>query len=203
MPELPEVETVVRDLRPLLVGPHDPRRAARSKQKLRRPWKPAWNAVVDRARGRRRSAAAGSGSVDLDTRSAAEPSASRVLRRPPRHDRAVHRRAARRAGTGPPAPRLRTRQRHANCGSATRAVRVGRVLRRSRPRSKRHDERGPRPGAVRPRRRLLPRRASAARRATSRRSCWTRRVVAGVGNIYADEALLPRASCTRPARARS
>src|SRR5687768_14276863 len=45
MPELPEVETIVRDLRPLLAG-----RAItgvrHSRQKLRRPWKPAWNADV-------------------------------------------------------------------------------------------------------------------------------------------------------------
>ena len=49
MPELPEVETIVRDLRPLLAG-----RAItgvrHSKQKLRRPWKPAWNADVTGAR---------------------------------------------------------------------------------------------------------------------------------------------------------
>src|SRR5438477_2386297 len=45
MPELPEVETVVRDLRPLLAG-----RAItgvrQSKRKLRRPWKREWNAEV-------------------------------------------------------------------------------------------------------------------------------------------------------------
>jgi formamidopyrimidine-DNA glycosylase len=45
MPELPEVETVVRDLRPLVVG-----RAItgvrQSEKKLRRPWKSAWNAKV-------------------------------------------------------------------------------------------------------------------------------------------------------------
>ncbi len=45
MPELPEVETVVRDLRPLLVG-RAITSARQSKRKLRRPWKPAWNAVV-------------------------------------------------------------------------------------------------------------------------------------------------------------
>ncbi len=42
MPELPEVETVVRDLRPLLVG----RRIASvwvGKPALRTPWKAAWN----------------------------------------------------------------------------------------------------------------------------------------------------------------
>src|SRR5690242_9923735 len=43
MPELPEVETVVRDLRPLLVG-RTITGVRHSKQKLRRPWKPAWNA---------------------------------------------------------------------------------------------------------------------------------------------------------------
>ncbi|OWK43127.1 bifunctional DNA-formamidopyrimidine glycosylase/DNA-(apurinic or apyrimidinic site) lyase [Fimbriiglobus ruber] len=41
MPELPEVETVVRDLRPLLVGKR--LRAVRTgKQSLRRPWQAAW-----------------------------------------------------------------------------------------------------------------------------------------------------------------
>ncbi len=45
MPELPEVETVVRDLRPLLVGS---RFAAIQvgKQALRRPWRLAWNKRV-------------------------------------------------------------------------------------------------------------------------------------------------------------
>jgi formamidopyrimidine-DNA glycosylase len=45
MPELPEVETVVRDLRPALVG----RRILTvrvGKRKLRRPWLPAWNRAV-------------------------------------------------------------------------------------------------------------------------------------------------------------
>jgi formamidopyrimidine-DNA glycosylase len=45
MPELPEVETVVRDLRPLLAG-RTITGVRQSKQKLRRPWKPAWNADV-------------------------------------------------------------------------------------------------------------------------------------------------------------
>jgi formamidopyrimidine-DNA glycosylase len=45
MPELPEVETVVRDLRPLLAG-RTITGVRHSKQKLRRPWKPAWNAEV-------------------------------------------------------------------------------------------------------------------------------------------------------------
>ena len=42
MPELPEVETVVRDLRPLLIG----QRIGSihiSKKKLRRPWQKKWN----------------------------------------------------------------------------------------------------------------------------------------------------------------
>jgi formamidopyrimidine-DNA glycosylase len=45
MPELPEVETVVRDLRPLLVGRtiHGVRK---SRLKLRRPWRSKWNSVV-------------------------------------------------------------------------------------------------------------------------------------------------------------
>jgi formamidopyrimidine-DNA glycosylase len=45
MPELPEVETVVRDLRPVLVG----RRISTvrvGKQKLRRPWQSAWSRAV-------------------------------------------------------------------------------------------------------------------------------------------------------------
>ena len=45
MPELPEVETVVRDLRPLLAG----RRVVRAwagKEKLRRPWRPEWAAQL-------------------------------------------------------------------------------------------------------------------------------------------------------------
>ena len=49
MPELPEVETVVRDLRPMLVG----QRIAEvlvGKPKLRRPWKPAWTRVLAEAR---------------------------------------------------------------------------------------------------------------------------------------------------------
>lgn len=43
MPELPEVETVVRDLRPLLTG-RSIVSVRHSKKKLRRPWKAAWNA---------------------------------------------------------------------------------------------------------------------------------------------------------------
>ncbi|MBP3958553.1 bifunctional DNA-formamidopyrimidine glycosylase/DNA-(apurinic or apyrimidinic site) lyase [Gemmata sp. G18] len=49
MPELPEVETVVRDLRPLLVG-RTITGVRQSKHKLRRPWKPAWNANATGAR---------------------------------------------------------------------------------------------------------------------------------------------------------
>ncbi len=49
MPELPEVETVVRDLRPLLVG-RGITGVRQSKHKLRRPWKPQWNAAVTGAR---------------------------------------------------------------------------------------------------------------------------------------------------------
>ncbi|HEV3437740.1 MAG TPA: bifunctional DNA-formamidopyrimidine glycosylase/DNA-(apurinic or apyrimidinic site) lyase [Gemmata sp.] len=45
MPELPEVETVVRDLRPLLAG-RIIRGVRQSKRKLRRPWKSDWNARV-------------------------------------------------------------------------------------------------------------------------------------------------------------
>ena len=45
MPELPEVETVVRDLRPLLVG-RTIQRVVCGKRKLRRPWKPAWNKAI-------------------------------------------------------------------------------------------------------------------------------------------------------------
>ncbi len=55
MPELPEVETVVRDLRPLVVGRHitSVRHGSRS---LRKPWDAAWNArlVGSRIAGIRR-----------------------------------------------------------------------------------------------------------------------------------------------------
>lgn len=49
MPELPEVETVVRDLRPLLTG-RTVTGVRRSKQKLRRPWHPQFDAAVTGAR---------------------------------------------------------------------------------------------------------------------------------------------------------
>ncbi|MGL4424563.1 MAG: bifunctional DNA-formamidopyrimidine glycosylase/DNA-(apurinic or apyrimidinic site) lyase [Gemmataceae bacterium] len=45
MPELPEVETVVRDLRPLLMG-RILQSVRSGPQALRRPWQPAWNATV-------------------------------------------------------------------------------------------------------------------------------------------------------------
>jgi formamidopyrimidine-DNA glycosylase len=45
MPELPEVETVVRDLRPLLTG-RAIRSVRRSRLKLRRPWKAAWDRAM-------------------------------------------------------------------------------------------------------------------------------------------------------------
>ena len=45
MPELPEVETVVRDLRPLVTG-RTIVGVRHSNKKLRRPWTPAWNARV-------------------------------------------------------------------------------------------------------------------------------------------------------------
>ena len=45
MPELPEVETVVRDLRPLLTG-RTIKAVRQSRQKLRRPWLPVWNEHV-------------------------------------------------------------------------------------------------------------------------------------------------------------
>lgn len=49
MPELPEVETVVRDLRPLVTG-----RTITSVRcgvhRLRKPWKPAWNQVLSGGR---------------------------------------------------------------------------------------------------------------------------------------------------------
>jgi formamidopyrimidine-DNA glycosylase len=49
MPELPEVETVVRDLRPLLVG-RTVTGVRQSKRKLRRPWRAEWAAEVAGAR---------------------------------------------------------------------------------------------------------------------------------------------------------
>ncbi|HUR55091.1 MAG TPA: bifunctional DNA-formamidopyrimidine glycosylase/DNA-(apurinic or apyrimidinic site) lyase [Gemmataceae bacterium] len=45
MPELPEVETVVRDLRPLVKG-RTVKAVRRSKLNLRTPWQPAWDAQV-------------------------------------------------------------------------------------------------------------------------------------------------------------
>jgi formamidopyrimidine-DNA glycosylase len=45
MPELPEVETVVRDLRPLVVG-RTVAAVRHSKKKLRRAWNPDWDAAV-------------------------------------------------------------------------------------------------------------------------------------------------------------
>jgi len=45
MPELPEVETVVRDLRPLVVG-RTIRAVRYGSKKLREPWQPKWNARV-------------------------------------------------------------------------------------------------------------------------------------------------------------
>jgi len=45
MPELPEVETVVRDLRPLVVG-RTIRAVRNGKRKLRRPWNPDWNPLL-------------------------------------------------------------------------------------------------------------------------------------------------------------
>jgi formamidopyrimidine-DNA glycosylase len=45
MPELPEVETVVRDLRPLVVG-RTVAGVRRSARKLRKPWHPEWDAKV-------------------------------------------------------------------------------------------------------------------------------------------------------------
>lgn len=45
MPELPEVETVVRDLRPLVVG-RTIRAVRHGVKKLREPWNPVWNEAV-------------------------------------------------------------------------------------------------------------------------------------------------------------
>jgi formamidopyrimidine-DNA glycosylase len=45
MPELPEVETVVRDLRPMLVG-RTVMRVVTGPQSLRRPWEKAWSKAV-------------------------------------------------------------------------------------------------------------------------------------------------------------
>lgn len=42
MPELPEVETVVRDLSPLVVG-RTIRKVRHGKKRLRKPWQPRWN----------------------------------------------------------------------------------------------------------------------------------------------------------------
>src|SRR5262245_6407168 len=49
MPELPEVETVVRDLRTLVVG-RTIADVRHGKKKLRKPWKPDWNPLLAGAR---------------------------------------------------------------------------------------------------------------------------------------------------------
>jgi formamidopyrimidine-DNA glycosylase len=46
VPELPEVETVVRDLRPLLVGRRITRVVRPSSQALRKPWSADWDAAL-------------------------------------------------------------------------------------------------------------------------------------------------------------
>jgi formamidopyrimidine-DNA glycosylase len=46
VPELPEVETVVRDLRPYLVGRRLASVRRNSRHSLRTPWRPAWNAAL-------------------------------------------------------------------------------------------------------------------------------------------------------------
>lgn len=46
MPELPEVETVVRDLRPLLMGRRLASVRQTSRHSLRTRWRPCWNAAV-------------------------------------------------------------------------------------------------------------------------------------------------------------
>ncbi|MHB1422988.1 MAG: bifunctional DNA-formamidopyrimidine glycosylase/DNA-(apurinic or apyrimidinic site) lyase [Gemmataceae bacterium] len=46
MPELPEVETVVRDLKPCLSGRRLARVRQTSRQTLRRRWRPSWSAAV-------------------------------------------------------------------------------------------------------------------------------------------------------------
>jgi formamidopyrimidine-DNA glycosylase len=46
VPELPEVETVVRDLCPQLIGRRLTRVRRGSRHTLRTPWRPAWNAAV-------------------------------------------------------------------------------------------------------------------------------------------------------------
>jgi formamidopyrimidine-DNA glycosylase len=46
VPELPEVETVVRDLRPCLVGGRLSAVKQASRHALRKPWRPAWKAAV-------------------------------------------------------------------------------------------------------------------------------------------------------------
>ncbi len=46
MPELPEVETVVRDLRPCLVGHQLTKVWRTSPHALRTPWRPAWNTEI-------------------------------------------------------------------------------------------------------------------------------------------------------------
>lgn len=55
MPELPEVETIVRDLRPVLVG-CTIRKVERDKEELRRPWERKWEKLLigQKVKGMRR-----------------------------------------------------------------------------------------------------------------------------------------------------
>jgi len=46
VPELPEVETIVRDLRPLLVGRRLASVTQVSRQRLRKPWQPQWDGLL-------------------------------------------------------------------------------------------------------------------------------------------------------------
>ena len=158
----------------------DHRGVRQSQKKLRRPWKAEWNAAVDRATSRGAFAAAGSGFWSISA-------AQHVAPRPSRHDRAVHRCRGRRAGDGPPAPRLRARQRHRTALPRPAAVRVGGTIRRPRHGRAGH-ERQNSDRSRSTRRRLLPRRRSRHVARNLKAILLDQTVVAGVGNIYADEA---------------
>ena len=208
MPELPEVETVARDLRPLVVGAPD--------HGVRVP-----GCGRCGPRTRRRSRARVVGPHDRRDVAAGQAGRPRPRRRLRDHDPSQDDRPAVR-GAGRRRRRTRT---SAWCSTFAdgrelrfRDIRkFGRVgldaARRGRGRSRRElgggdGVHGLRAGAARPG--VHAARASATRSgaggAGSSRSCWTRASSPGVGNIYADEALwaarlhpLRSASSLRPA----
>ena len=118
MPELPEVETVVRDLRPLLVGRRFTSVWA-SRLALRKPWKAAWKM---RLVGRRVDGGAAARQMDRIGAGRRRPACC-----PPWHDRTFDRRAGKGAEKGAYASALRPGRRPAaNCASVMSAVSAAR-----------------------------------------------------------------------------